>query len=193
MDKVDLYLELIQHRLAYFSPMSILGFRPRFKFGSPMSATDITHRIRERIDTNNPKGLGQKNVHYHITLHFPHEQAHMWTPQLDLNLEEETDGRTTVRCLIGPASNVWMLFAGGYLALTLLGLTGVTLGLAQLSLDHTPWGFWAMPVAVGGIALMGYLAYTGQRRAHDDMRTLKEFVDGALECDCFKLAMEQAI
>lgn len=39
---------------------------------------------------------------------------------------------------------------------------------------------------------MVYLAYTGQRRAHDDMRTLKEFVDGALGCDCFKVAMEHA-
>ncbi len=37
----------------------------------------------------------------------------------------------------------------------------------------------------------GMVAYTGQRRAHDDMRTLKDFVDAALGCDCFKLAMEQ--
>ncbi len=172
--------------------MSILGFRPRFKFESPLSAKDIVQRIRQRIDSDNPSGLVQKHVHYHITLHFPHERSHTWTPQLDLNLEEETEGATIVRCLVGPAPNVWMLFAGGYLALSLLGLTGLTLGFAQYSLGNPAWGFWAVPVSVVGISIMIYLAYTGQRRAHDDMRTLKEFVDGALECDCFKLAMEQA-
>lgn len=171
--------------------MSILGFRPRFKFGTPLSAPEIVERILRRIATDNPHGLGQRNAHYHLTLHFPHAQAHMWTPQLDLDLEEDAKGGTTVRCLIGPASNVWMLFAAGYLALALLGLTGLTLGLAQLSLENTPWGFWALPMAMFGIAGMMYLAYTGQRRAHDDMRTLKEFVDGSLGCDRFKLAMEQ--
>ncbi|MFZ1659482.1 MAG: hypothetical protein WAT61_11695 [Flavobacteriales bacterium] len=176
----------------YFSPMSMLGFRPRFKFESPLSATDIVERIQQKVGSDNPAKLWQNNAHYHITLRFPTEHAHTWTPQLDLNLEEIPEGGSTVRCLIGPASNVWMLFAGGYLALALLGLTGLTLGFAQLSLNNTAWGFWAVPVAVVGIAVMVYLAYTGQRRAHDDMRTLKEFVDGALGCDCFKVAMEQA-
>lgn len=171
--------------------MSMLGFRPRFKFGSPLSASDIVQRVRQRIDSDNPDRLGQKNAHYHITLHFPHEHARTWTPQLDLNLEEAPEGGTIVRCLIGPAPNVWMLFAAGYLALSLLGLTGLTLGLAQVSLDNSPWGFWALPVCLVGIGAMMYMAYTGQRRAHDDMRTLKDFVDAALGCDCFKLAMEQ--
>jgi hypothetical protein len=42
-----------------------------------------------------------------------------------------------------------------------------------------------------GISVMVVLARTGHQRAHDEMRVLKLFVDGALGCDCFKLAEAQ--
>ena len=85
------------------------------------------------------------------------------------------------------ALRTWMALVN----LTLLGLTGMTLGFSQWSLGSTPWGFWALPVSGLGVGVLIFLARAGHQRAHDEMRVLKTFVDEALGCDCFKLAEAQ--
>ncbi len=85
-----------------------------------MAGAEITDRISERLRQENPRGLWLKNAHYHITLNFPHTGSEAWTPQMDINFEEAPEGRTVVRCLIGPTSGIWMLFTAGYVGLTLL-------------------------------------------------------------------------
>lgn len=173
--------------------MDLPGFRPRFTFESPLAGTEIAQRITDRLREENPRGLWLKNAHYHILLNFPSRSAEAWTPQMDINFEEIANGRTRVRCLIGPAPGVWMLFAGGYVGLSLLGLTGITLGIAQRMVHETAWGFYALPFVLLTMGFMFYLERTGRARARNDMRLLKEFVDKALGCDCLKLAEEQAL
>jgi hypothetical protein len=81
-----------------------------------------------------------------------------------------------------------MLFMGGYLLITLVGLLGATLGMAQQMVDDTPWGYFLVaPMPVIGLGLW-LLAQGGKRRSKDEMRTLKNFVDQALGCDCFALS-----
>lgn len=179
--------------VSYFHCMEVPGFRPRFKFESPLAGSEVTARISERLQQENPRGLWLKNAHYHITLNFPHSGSEAWTPQMDINFEEVDKGRTLVRCLIGPTSGIWMLFAADYVGLTLLGLTGLTLGIAQMMLHHTAWGFYAVPFVLLTMAFMFYLERAGRARAQGDMRLLKDFVDQALGCDCLKLAEEQMV
>ncbi len=173
--------------------MAILEFRPRFRFESPLTPEEVARRIQQRVSGDNPHGLWLKNAQYHLTLSFPSNSTEAWTPQMDINFEEQPNGLNLVRCLIGPSPGIWMLFAGGYLVLTLLGLTGMTLGFSQWSLGSTPWGFWALPFAALGVGALIFLARTGHQRAHGEMRVLKTFVDEALGCDCFKLAEAQAL
>lgn len=171
--------------------MEVPGFRPRFRFESPLSGPIIAQRISDRLRTHNPNGLWLKNAHYHLTLNFPRSTAHAWTPQMDINFEELAPDRNLVRCVIGPSPGIWMLFVAGYLVLTLLGLTGATLGFAQLMLHTSAWGFIAVPIALVGIAALVIVERSGRTRARDEMRLLKHFVDEALGCDCLKLAVEQ--
>lgn len=173
--------------------MGIPGFRPRFKFVSELSGQIITARITQHLAQHDMRGLWMKNAYDHLLLNFPREQAEAWTPQMDISFEAVENDRTLVRCLIGPASTIWMLFAGGYLALTLLGLTGLTLGIAQHLMDNTPWGYSLAALAALGIGIMVQLERTGRARAQADMRYLKQVVDEALGCDCLKLAEEQAL
>lgn len=173
--------------------MEVPGFRPRFKFESPMTGDEVTQRISERLKQHNPRSLWLKNAHYHITLSFQRRTSEAWTPQMDITFETLGQGRTMVRCLIGPVPNIWMFFAGGYLILTLLGLTGITLGVAQHLVGNTPWGYYMAPFALIGLGILIYLERTGRQRAQGDMRYLKQYVDGALGCDCLKLAEEQAL
>jgi hypothetical protein len=173
--------------------MEVPGFRPRFKFVSPLSGEAIAERIRAHLTTNNPRGLWMKDTHQHLLLNFQRRDSEAWTPQMDISFETQVDGRTLVRCLIGPVSTIWMLFAGGYLALSLLGLTGITLGIALHMLGHTPWGYYMVPFVLVGLGILIHLERTGRRRAHADMHYLKRFVDEALGCDCLKLSVEQGM
>ncbi len=170
----------------------MLEFRPRYRFEYPRSAVEVTQLIRDHIKKDATRGLWVKDAHYHLTLNFPERSAHAWTPQMDINFEELGEGRTLIRCLIGPSPGIWMLFTAGHVGLTLLGLTGLTLGLSQRSLGNTPWGFWALPFALVGIAVLIGLSREGRQRAVPDMRVLKEAVDAALGCDCLSLADRQA-
>ncbi len=172
--------------------MNAPDFRPRFKFESELTGTAIAERISARIRQDNPRRLWLKNAQYHLTLSFPGNASASWTPQMDINFEDMSSGRTMVRCLIGPAPGIWMLFVGGYVVLALLGLTGITLGTAQLMLGTTAWGLYALILVVPAVAFMIHLERLGRNRAKDDMHHLKQFVDHALGCDCLQLAHEQA-
>ena len=170
--------------------MTKLEFRPRYKFKSPLSTVDITTRVEKSIDTDNPENLLLKKVHDHLVLELPPESRHYWSPHMDVNLEEE-GGETMVRCMIGPAPTVWTLFMFFYGFFGFASFVGLTLGMSQWTLNKEMWGFWILPAALVGMTVMYFISYEGKKLARDEMRTLKQFFDRALGCDCFQLAVQQ--
>ena len=179
--------------IRYFPPMEVPGFRPRYRFGTTLSPTDIARMIRERLGNNNPRGLLLRSTQDHLVLTFPQRDSAAWTPQMDISFEAMSDGRNLVRCLIGPNPTIWMLFAGGYLALVLLALTGLTLGIAQQMAGDTPWGHPLAGLATAAILVAAFVERTGRRRARPDMHYLSIFIDDALGCKCLELAREELV
>ncbi len=59
----------------YIHSMALPGVRPRFKFESPLAGTEITQRISDRLQEENPQGLRLKYAHYHLTLSFMQRAA----------------------------------------------------------------------------------------------------------------------
>ena len=94
--------------------MSDLEFRPRFRFTTPLSAEEVKSRIMARTRTQNPHALVLGGTGFHLVLNFPAKAQRSWTPQMDVDVEV-LEGRTVVRCLIGPSPTIWMLFVGGYM------------------------------------------------------------------------------
>lgn len=176
----------------YITPMEVPGFRPRYRFVTPLSAAEIKRSIREQLNTKNPRGLLLRSTDQHLVLSYPQRGSAAWTPQMDLTFEAVANDHTLVRCLIGPIPTIWMLFAGGYLALTLLALTGLTLGFAQHLAGSSPWGYPLAGIAAAALLTMIIVERSGRRRARPDMYYLGSFVDESLGCDCLKLAREQA-
>ncbi len=164
--------------------MNDLEFRPRFRFHSTLHPASIHDRIREQVRDNNPHRLELSGVGHHHTVRFPYLAQHAWTPQMDIDLEvEQLPGRetmTVVRCQIGPAPSIWMLFVGGYLFLCVIALLGISIGTSQQVVGAYAWGWWfALPTPLLALALW-LLAQEGKRRSRDQMRILKGFVDDAL-------------
>lgn len=156
--------------------MSELEFRPRSRFATSMSVKEVKARISGQITTDNPDKLVLGGSGQHLVLGFSEVQHHVWTPRMDIDISEVEDG-SVVRCLIGPAPNVWMLFMAAYLVITLIGLTGLTLGMAQQLLKITVWGYFlALPMPFFGVG-MWLLAQAGKRRSRAEMDVLKAFMD----------------
>ncbi|MCB0793380.1 MAG: hypothetical protein KDB88_01465 [Flavobacteriales bacterium] len=170
--------------------MSVLEFRPRFRFVSPMNEQELLGRIKDHVQGTSGHGLLCRRSRSQLTLRFEEKLRHAWTPQLDIHLEKETEG-TLVRCLIGPAPNIWMLFTGGYLFWSFVAVVGIALGVSQQTVNEDPWGYWLLIPSALGPLVMVWMSLEGKRRSRDEMRTLNRTVDEALGCDCFRLAMEQ--
>lgn len=169
--------------------MSELEFRPRFRFRTPLPADEVKRRIADRVSTSNPDGLVLSGTGHHLVLNFPRNAQRSWTPQMDLDVEREQEV-TWVRCLIGPSPTIWMLFVGGYMFATILALLGLSIGVSQQIVGADAWGFLMVAPAPFIALVLWLMAQAGKRRSRDEMRTLKVFVDQALGCDCFALAMQ---
>lgn len=172
--------------------MSDLKFRPRFKFRSPLHPDDIRDRLRAQVREQNPNGYRLKGNLPHMILQHAPDQQQLWTPQMDIDLEmEQEPGQETftiVRCMIGPAPTVWMMFMGAYIALALLATFGLAIGYPQLRLNESPWGLYcAVLLLAAGLGLW-LLAQVGKLRARNHMVALLHFVNDALGCDCLAAA-----
>lgn len=152
---------------------------------------EVLGRVIAYADAQDSEEVHLKTVRNHLTLDLPGWKKHYYSPQMDLNLEEDELGGTLVRCLIAPAPNIWTLFMFGYGLLGFAALIGLMIGLSQWQLDKNMWGFWVLLGAAMGGGILHLAILEGQRMARDEMRTLKQFLDQALECDCFQLAEEQ--
>lgn len=157
-----------------------LEFRPRFKFEISLSQEEITHRLQQKLETDNPDGLRVSKVSYHIILRPNPDKRHFWSPQLDINMEHLDENHTLVRCLIGPMPTVWTMYVFLYGGLGLGALVALMAGFSQWALNHNPWAFWVLPFCILGLTLMILFAQFGQRLARDEMRMLKQFLDEAL-------------
>lgn len=173
--------------------MSNQGFRPRYKFHSPLSAAELQHSIVKAAKENNPNQIIVRKVRDHLVLDIANDHRHFWSPHMDINLEFDPEVKATlVRCLIGPVPTVWTLFMFFYGFFGFMAFVGLTLGMSQWTLKKPMWGLWLLPVSAAGVGLMYYISYKGKQLSQDEMFQLKSFVDDALGCDCLSLSDEQA-
>lgn len=170
--------------------MSDLEFRPRFRFHTPLSPDEVKGRVAARIVSDNPQRLSLGGTGHHLVLNFPANMQRSWTPQMDVDVEV-LDGRTMVRCLIGPSPTIWMLFVGGYMFSAILALLGLSIGVSQQIVGADPWGFLLVAPTPFFALVLWLMAQAGKVRSRDEMRVLKVFVDDALGCDCFALAGQE--
>lgn len=158
--------------------MDKVEIRPRFNLSVPYSKKEIISRLRAEVQ--NPDSACKGNfVKPVAVLSVRDEDVHFWSPELGLEFEEEEAG-TLVRCVLGPRSVVWTMFAAFYGFAVLLGVAGLVLGICQWFLDMSAWGFWLVPVSVVLLAAAYVIALTGQKLAYDQMVILRRCLDNAL-------------
>jgi len=104
-------------------------------------------------------------------------EERVWSPALHVYVEGDDGGPWHIRGRFSPSSPVWTAFVAIYLVLACVGIAGLCYGLAQMTLQASPWALVAVPVAV---ALAGFTygaAFIGQGLGAEDMYALRSFVD----------------
>jgi hypothetical protein len=155
--------------------------RPRYKFRNVRDAAALRQSLKSALSVNPDQWpLTYKDTHGHLIFSYRKPEKHTWSPEMDLNLEDDGEGGTVIRVLIGPAAGVWTFFMFLY---TIFGITMIAsfiLSYSQYVLDKTIWGFWLLPIAALGAVAVYLAGLYGKSKAIPQMIFLKKFFDATL-------------
>jgi len=152
-----------------------MRIRPRFKEEIAIPPESLKTLIAEALKRNRDFCIGNI-IKNHVILSVPKSNEHYWSPQLNLELEDN-EGGTLIRGLFGPKPGVWTMFVFFYSAIGFLTMMGLIFGLSQMMLKMHAYGLWSVPV--GLILLLGLFISSkiGQRLGYEQMTDLRQFLD----------------
>lgn len=159
--------------------MERIRIRPRYNFTVPLGKETVLDKLRSAIGSPSARVQG-KFVKPMVVVSVLEEDRHFWSPELSLDLEQKGDG-TEVRCLLGPHSSIWTMFATFYAFAVLVGVAGLVWGFSQMAAGMSAYGFWLIPVSIVLIAGAYGIALTGQKLAYNQMLHLRAFIKETLK------------
>jgi hypothetical protein len=151
--------------------------RPRIKIITQLPRDEVIEIIRKKVEDPNTPCKGWAKEGYALIC-APESDRHIWTPQLNLQIDETEKG-TEVRGVIGPSANIWTAFAFSFSILGFVAFVSLFWGLSRLSLDYSAEILWAVPVTLIIILGVYLLAKIGQQLSRNEVKQLKKFVESA--------------
>ena len=162
------------------SIQSIIEQRPRFKLLIPWTQDELKSRLKAALAQPGAPVIGH-DVGHHFFLKIPAEQRHFWTPQLDLEMEDHSEGGTLLRGLVGPSPSVWTRFVFLYAFSGFVCLFGLITGVPQWMLDKPAVGLWVMLLGVAMLLVVYLIAQSGKRLGAMQTGVLRGFLLGVVE------------
>jgi hypothetical protein len=154
--------------------------RPRVEVVVPCPPAEVVARIKAHLARVDGCPYEGQMTHTHLALRLCEVHREFWSPWLDAYIEPNEAG-TRVCGRLTPHPSIWTGYVSGYAFLAFAMLAGGALGFTQLTVKHSPWGFWIMPVAGLLAAALYGSAFIGQRIAHEQMILLRQFLYDALD------------
>jgi hypothetical protein len=171
--------------------MSEIKFRNRFKFQTVLSSEEVREKLKTKLTVNNPNQFYiTKTTSNHQVLKFPRKIQQIWTPQMDITFEIENE-KNIIKCLIGPAPIVWTFFMFLFGTFCVIALFGSTFWLTNYMLNKETWVYIPTLISLVCIIIIASSVKIVQYYTKPEMNKLKTYLDEALDCDCFKLAIEE--
>ena len=160
--------------------MPTSAFRPYFRIETILEPDEAQNALIKALKENNPYRFESAIVKKHIVLSMHRSIRRFWSPQLDISIsraDEDERKHTLIRCLLGPAAQVWTLFMFFYGFAGFALLVGLMIACTQYTLKYDLWGLW---IALCGVVLgvaMFIVAQVGKGIARSEMIMMKEFVE----------------
>jgi uncharacterized integral membrane protein len=149
--------------------------RPRFELQLPVERERWLGALKSQLN-NAPGPLRGQVFKKHAVVLMRDTERTFWSPYLNLEVEDEPDG-SAIRGRFSPHPNVWTMFMGIYILLAIAALGGLSYGIVQLTLGHSPWAFWIVPAS---IALFGFVygaTLIGQGLGAQQMYVMRSLID----------------
>lgn len=149
--------------------------RPHFEIALPDDGVAMLGALREGLAKPDSPFIGDV-LATHAYLRLPRDRRSLLSPNLDLQLLEE-GGEVSLRGRFTPHPSVWMGFMAVFFTLGLIGLAGLMYGLAQLTVEETPWAMATTPICLGLMAFVYGAAFVGQGLVQDEMYAMRAWVE----------------
>ena len=151
--------------------------RPRFQIESLYSPEEVIQCINTALENDNScKG---NVIPGYATIYLPHEEQHLWSPQLSLSIEEMEEG-SLIRGLYGPRPSLWTMFVFIYFVIGLATTFISIIGFSNYSLGQSATILWLLPILLIVFLSFYLVAHFGQKLGHDQMETLQTFIQKCL-------------
>jgi hypothetical protein len=158
--------------------MTSIRIRPRFKYHSLLSTTEIQERIRASLMHEDRCTVTTRTDY--IIIQIKPQYYHYWSPQLTLSLEPSEEG-TLVRGLYGPSPSIWLLFTFGYALIGFVAMIVIIIGTSRWSLGMDAPILWLLPLLVGSAIGIYILGQIGQKLGAEQLYIIHHFLENALE------------
>ncbi len=156
-----------------------LHLRPRFKYKVHDSADKSLATLRAHFDASEYKFRGEF-VGEHIIITVNKNDEHYWSPSVSLRILQHKEG-SIIKGLFGPRPEVWTLFAFLRFAMLTASIFLTIIGLAQLTLDNTPWALYGLLPILALAVIVWIAGRIGKQAGQSQMDLLKNYVFTALK------------
>lgn len=153
--------------------------RPRFTLDLDIPPHEVLERVRARLAAD-PKVTG-KLFRRTMDLTVREEDAHFWSPHLDVQLADTDGGGTRLSAMFAPHPQIWITFVGVQFLFGVFALCSAIYLLSVYVLGHdvtVPLVAFVFFMVGGGLAYGA--AYVGQGFGSEQMYELRSFLDRAL-------------
>ncbi|PIE18605.1 MAG: hypothetical protein CSA66_04410 [Proteobacteria bacterium] len=152
--------------------------RPRFEIVCVRGQQELVELFKEDLSRPDCEVTG-RIAGEHVQLTIREEDRRFWTPSMDIRVEQHEEG-SLIRGRIGPQPSVWQMFTGLHLLIAFCGIGGLMYGISQAMTGESPWGLWAIPIALFLHAFIAGAAFIGQGLGADETYKLRTFLDDVL-------------
>ncbi len=154
--------------------MTSFLIRPRFNKKISTTVEELKQEIKTELEmTNECIGSFSNNM---VIIKVPLQEQHYWSPQLSLTLDEK-EGYTEIRGLYGPNPSIWVMFAFGYGALSVIALFHLIIGLSLWQMGKGSFVLTLLVVEVSLAALLYIAAQMGQKKGANQLYRLHFFFE----------------
>ena len=154
--------------------------RPRFTLDLKLPPDQVVERVRARLSASDAKVSGSL-FRRTMLLTVRKQDAHFWSPQLDVQLADAPDGGTRLAAMFAPHPQIWTSFVAVQFLFALLSVGAAMYLISTLMLGRDfllPLGLLALMLFGGGFAYGA--AYVGQGFGSEQMYELRAFLDAAV-------------
>lgn len=82
--------------------------KPRFQIDFKMNSAVLLDEIKQHL--SDESAYRMRVIDQHVIIDIPLKEAHFWSPQLQLEVEELTATTSKIKGLFGPKPQVWTFF-----------------------------------------------------------------------------------